>query len=78
VPREKPWVYMDSPAAVAVEVGVPVGMKVVGVRDVATASSVTFDVSGGVLKYLVGDDPVEVALEPVGRVEGKACEFTRR
>jgi hypothetical protein len=88
-PREKPWVEMASPAAVPVEVGIPKGMELLGVKDVVTGMKVPyrFHSSGTgnsatpqTVTYDVADDPVEVWVQPrraAKVVDGVRCEFTR-
>ncbi len=88
-PREKPWVEMAGPAAVPVEVGIPQGMELVGVKDAVTGMKVAYHFHSSreskkgtaqSVTYEVADDPVEVWVQPrraTKVVDAAACEVTR-
>jgi hypothetical protein len=65
---EKPWVEMASPAAVPVEIGIPKGMELVGVKDVVTGMKVGYhfhsSTSAQTVTFSVADDPIEVWVQP--------------
>lgn len=58
------WLSLASPAEGNVSIVVPVGLRVMSVKDTVSSSAIPFRVNEGLLSYRVADNPVQIMMMP--------------